>query len=252
MRLHILIIVCIIPCLVISFFIFYSRISSPNRLLKVGKQFLVINKSDNAFYQWNQMILKYLKFPLDHHYGSHTIVLLAVLYITQSGPILELGMGSDSSPLLHRLAMDQKRILISADSDLRWINYYSNYTVNNPLHKLKHVHVSSEMGIEWATSGLADQQDWTVVFIDHRPGPRRQFELMLYADRSDIVILHDTEKSLLYKYEKGLALYPYKYRFTKLKTYTDILSLKNETIIKKIRDLLESTSHYYYSNITLK
>jgi len=251
MRLHISILVGILPCLVISFFTFYPKISSPNRLIKVGKQYVVINKSNTALYEWNKVMLKYLKFPLDHHYGSHTIVLLAVLYVTKSGPILELGMGSDSSPLLHRLAMDQKRLLISADSDVRWINYYSNYTVNNTLHKLKHVAVSSEMGIEWATSGLADQQAWSVVFIDHRPGPRRLYELMLYADRSDIVILHDTEKSLLYKYEKGLALYPYQYRFTKLKTYTDILSVRNEKVIKEIRHLLEATSNYYFLNITL-
>jgi hypothetical protein len=50
------------------------------------------------------------------------------------------------------------------------------------------------MSVESALSDLEDYQDWTIVFIDHRSGPRRQFDLVLYAYRSDIVILNSTEK----------------------------------------------------------
>jgi len=251
MKSYLFFIVSIPPCLLISFFIFYPSISNENYIIKVGKQSIFINKNDNFVYEWHQMMLKHLKFPLDNHYGSHAIVLLAVLYVSKSGPILELGMGPTSTPLLHNVALQQKRVLISADSDLQWINHFSYFTVNNSLHKLKYIEVKSQMGIEWSQSGIHDFQDWTVVFIDHRPGTRRQFDLMLYADRSRIVVLHDTEQSSLYKYGSGLSVYPYQYRFTKLKTFTDVLSLKNETVIKKIGYLLESTPDYYFSNITL-
>ncbi len=251
MKFWLLFFASILLCLVFTFFIFYPIISNQHRIFKIGDKILIINKND-PFYDWNRMIAKHLKFPLDNHYGSHAIVLLAVLYASKTGPILELGMGSTSTPLLHNLALEQNRRLVSADSDRRWINYFSSFTINNTLHKLKHVEVTSEMGIEWSTSGLANAENWSVVFIDHRPGPRRQFELMLYAGRSDIVIIHDTEQSTLYKYDQALSFYPYKYRFTKLKTYTDVLSSRNQTIINTIRSLLEATPRYYFSNITLK
>lgn len=251
MKSCILFTITILPCLIICFFLLYPIIANQNRIIKGEEKLVILKKPDASLFEWYEMINKHLTFPLDHHYGSHAIVLLAVLYASKSGPILELGMGSTSTPLLHGLALEQNRLLISADSDIRWINYYSDLFRNTTLHKLRHVEVESEMGIEWAKSGLQDHQAWSVVFIDHRPGPRRQFELMVYADRSDIVILHDTEQSTLYKYDRGLAVYPYKYRFTKLKTYTDVLSLKNATIIERIRYLLESTPDYFFSNTTL-
>jgi hypothetical protein len=251
MKSRLTIAVTILPCLVIFFIIVYPTISNQNRIIKVGKKFLLMKPTDTALYEWHKMIHKYLTFPLDHGYGSHAIVLLAVLYATQSGPILELGMGSTSSPLLHNLAIDQKRLLVSADSDIRWINYFNYFTLNNTLHKLKHIEVKTEMGIEWASSALHVMQDWSVVFIDHRPGGRRQFDLTLYAKYSHIVVLHDTEKSDLYKYGRGLSVYPYKYRFKKLKTYTDVLSEKNETIINRVQYLLASIPDIYFTNITL-
>jgi hypothetical protein len=237
--------------LLITFFIIYPTLSTRKQVLKLGDRLLVINQND-PFYDWNRMISKHLKFPLDNHYGSHAIVLLAALYASKTGPILELGMGSTSTPLLHALALEQNRVLVSADSDRRWINRFFPLTIDNNLHRLKHVEVNSELGTEWALSGLAHEENWTAVLIDHRPGPRRQFELMLYAGRCDIVILHDTEKSSLYKYDSALTFFPYKYRFKKLKTYTDVLSTRNQTIINTIRSLLESTPDYYFTNITLQ
>lgn len=249
MKLHALVVVSIISLLFTIFFIFFPSKINSVQVKKIERE-LQIHEEGNTSTEWDRMIRKYLTFPLDNHYGSHAIVLLAALYVTKSGPILELGMGTSSSPLLHRLAFEQNRFLLSADSDLRWINYFNSFTINNTLHELKHVDVKTEMGIEWATSNLEDYKNWTIVFIDHRPGARRQFDLLSYSHRSDIVILHDTEQSSLYQYNLGLSFYRYKYRFTKLKTYTDSLSSKNKTLIEQLRNLLDSTPDYYFSNTT--
>jgi hypothetical protein len=251
MKPYLLIVVCIIFCLLILFFIFFPNKSNQNPITQIEKLVPVIKQEDNLI-EWNQMIEKYLEFPLDNHYGSHAIVLLAALYVLNSGPVLELGMGPTSSPLLHRLTTEQKRFLLSADSDIRWINYFSTFTANNSLHKFKYVEVKSQMGIEWASSAFTDIHYWSIVFIDHAPGTRRQFDLMLFPQRTEIVVLHDTEQSRLYQYSRGLSLYPYQYRFKKLKTYTDVLSKSNETLIKRIGYLLNSTSDKYFSNTTLK
>ena len=241
----------VLPCLIVTFCIIYPIISNEKRIFKIGDQLLIVHRKD-PFYEWHKVMAKYLNFPLDHSYGSHAIVLLAAVYLSKTGPILELGMGSSSTPILHRLSFDQKRLLVSADSDQRWINRYTSFTKNNSFHRLRHIAVNTEMGVEWAMSGIADSANWSVVFIDHRPGPRRKFDLMLYATRSDLVVLHDTEKTSLYKYHEGLPLYPYQYRFQKLNTHTDVLSLTNAKLIEDIRVLLKSIPDYYFGNITLK
>ena len=120
MKPYLLIAVCTISCLLILFFILFSN---QKLIINIGKQFSSPNQGASLI-EWNQMIEKYLTFPLDPQYGSHAIVLLAALYVAKSGPVLELGMGPTSSPLLHRLSKDQKRFLLSADSDIQWINYF--------------------------------------------------------------------------------------------------------------------------------
>ena len=218
--------------------------------LLISKPILPISTNPSALVEWTELIRQYLKLPLDHHYGSHAIVLLAAVFLSRTGPMLELGMGMTSTPLLSQFAREQQRRLVSADSDLRWINYFSSLSKNNSWHQFKHVDVQSEMGVEWAMSNLEESENWTLVFIDHRPGPRRQFDLMSYAHRSTLVILHDTEKSGLYKYESGLKYYPYQYRFTRLKTFTDALSTSNASLVENIRYLLESTPASFFSNQT--
>lgn len=248
MKSHFLFVLSICPCIcILSFFIYSSHLSKPNRLFKVGKEYVLV-KQDSPIVSWHETMKKYLKLPLDNHYGSHAIVLLAAAYVCNQGPILELGMGSTSTPLLHKLALDQKRRLVSADSDRQWTNQFLTLFGNKTSHRIKHVEVQSETGFEWSLAGLSDLENWTIVFIDHRPGPRRQFELMLYSQRSDLVVLHDTEQHRMYKYDKGLEEYSFRYRFTKLKTFTDVLSSKNESIVQRIDYLLETTPDSYFVN----
>jgi hypothetical protein len=176
-------------CLLMIFYIFSSKKSTLKPLIiTTTPKIILISETHKNFNEWNEIMKEYLEFSLDNHYGSHTIVLLAALYICNSGPILELGMESNSTPLLHRLTKDQNRFLLSADSDRRWINYFSSLTSNSTHHQLKYVQVQSEMGIEWATSNLEEYRNWSIVFVDHRPGPRRQFDLMSYFHRSHLVI----------------------------------------------------------------
>ncbi|CAF1518013.1 unnamed protein product [Adineta ricciae] len=159
-------------------------------------------------------------------------------------------MGSTSTPLLHRLAIDQNRFLLSADSDMRWVNHFSSRYGNNSLHVMKHVEVESEMGVEWARADISDAAPWSIVFIDHRPGPRRQFDLIGYSGRSTLVILHDTEQTQMYNYGLGLPYYRHQYRFTRLKTYTDVLSAKDEGLVKKIQFLLDTVPDSFFDNTT--
>ncbi|UJR38416.1 hypothetical protein I4U23_031084 [Adineta vaga] len=246
------VVIGLITCPFIFFCVFSPNETILNPIIKAGNELKSTEKS-NFSAEWNETIVRYLKFPLDNAYGSHAIVLLAAAYATESGAILELGMGSTSTPILHCVSTEQKRFVLSADSDIRWVNHFISLYGNSTLHQMMHVDVQSQMGVEWARADIHSAATWSIVFIDHRPGPRRQFDLFGYSSRSTLVILHDTEQSALYNYGTGLRAYPYQYRFTKLKTYTDVLSSKNETLLNRIRFLLETVPDSYFSpNVTLK
>lgn len=249
---HLLVVASLLVCPLILFLSLSSRFGLRQQFVSIGYDLGLVEQS-NFSAAWSAFMHRYLTFPLDHSYGSHAVVLLAAAYACDSGAILELGMGSSSTPLLHRLAVDQRRFLFSADSDIRWVNYFlAQFGSNRSEHHMRHVEVKSEMGVEWSSADIDSAANWSIVFIDHRPGPRRQFDLYMYAGRSPLVILHDTEKSAMYKYAEGLQLYPYQYRFSRLSTFTDVLSRTNGTLVARIRFLLESIPNRFFANVTSK
>ncbi len=70
--------------------------------------------------------------------GSHFPVLAAAVARTAGqGPVLELGMGDYSTPMLHLLCHD--RLLVSADNSARWVARYEAF--RSPRHELHFVDV---------------------------------------------------------------------------------------------------------------
>lgn len=190
----------------------------------------------DLYKHWFRIIEHYLQFPLDNLYGSHQPVLLATSILTfDGGPVLELGCGYFSTVLLHRIiVVEQQRYLLSTDTDLEWLTKFQN-NMSSSLHEFRHVKQTSD----WNFIGT-NRPRWTMALIDHKPGERRTTDLIRLANITDIVILHDTETTG-YKYEPGLAYYPYQYRYKYLSTYTDVLSQKQRTLVWNIKHLLELT-----------
>ena len=64
--------------------------------------------------------------PQDSYYGSNSIPLTAAALLTD-GDLLELGMGLFSTPLLHEIAADSDRNLVSIDTDPNWLKKFITY-----------------------------------------------------------------------------------------------------------------------------
>ncbi|CAF4781538.1 unnamed protein product [Rotaria socialis] len=237
--------------------IFYTF--GPPKILKSdnGKEFVIaitnetvnediqfsLHSIKNSFKQnnelsihWLRVIKHYIRFPLDNAYGSHQLLLLAASVLTSDGgPVMELGCGYFSTILLHQIVVaEQKRYLLSTDTDREWLSKFEA-NMSSSLHEFRHVKEASE----WDHIGT-NRRRWSITLVDHKPGNRRTADLIRVANISDIVILHDTETPV-YKYEAGLAQYPYQYRYTYLSTNTDVLSKYNRTLLSNIRRLLELT-----------
>lgn len=145
----------------------------------------------------NEFIYAYVNLPLDYFYGSNLIPLALAALISSPGDFLELGMGLFSTPLLHKIAHHQKRHLISIDTNLEWMNKFIIYNVTRK-HKLYHLKSKDELN----NYGL--EREWSLVLIDHCYSETRAFNAIAFAQKAQLVVVHDSEKAAerAYMYEK--------------------------------------------------
>jgi hypothetical protein len=148
-------------------------------------------------------------------YGSHLPVTIRVIEATE-GPILELGMGTFSTPILDLLCRQEKRQLVSYDDDPEW--FKKNKDWESEYHKVYLVDNYDEADIE--------NSHWSVALIDHKPAPRRIVEIKRLAKITDYLIVHDTlpEWDFDFKYSLIYPLFKYRFDYRKCRPYTTILS----------------------------
>ena len=186
---------------------------------------------------WLRLIKHYIPLPLESGYGSHKLALLAASILTSQtgGPSMEMGCGYHSTLLLHQILVnEQKRYLLSTDTDQEWLQKFENNMTSN-LHEFRHIKQTSD----WDEIGN-DRSRWSIIFVDHKPGERRVVDIIRLENVTDLMIIHDTETAS-YNYEKGLSRYPYRYRYKYLGTNTDVVSKSNHTLFEAVRYLLELT-----------
>lgn len=116
-------------------------------------------------------------------YGTHKLLLSAILRRVNKS-VLELGVGHNSTPLIHN-AMKRKNIdILTIDSDSYWIRRYAK--LKSDKHKFKYYN-SEELKGFYATDTTA----WELVFVDNSPWEARTQAINKYREIADYVILHD-------------------------------------------------------------
>ena len=98
------------------------------------------------------------------------------------GAILEVGTGHWSTPMLHRYCSAGGRKLVSVDEDRNWVEQFADMRVCS--HEVRAV--KYEQFIPEAAG-----QQWSVVFLDHSPGPRRAIDALRLIDCADYILSHD-------------------------------------------------------------
>jgi len=148
-------------------------------------------------------------------WGSHIPILIKVLDISE-GPVLELGMGVFSTPLLHSLCADKKRLLVSCESDKNYFDAHAAFATN--MHKIEFVKNWDNIDIE--------NTRWGVAFVDHAPDKRRIVEVRRLANLADYVIIHDSNGRYdsFFHYKLIYPLFKYRYEYGKAMPHTTVLS----------------------------
>ena len=137
-------------------------------------------------------------------FATHMPLLLACLRRT-NGPVLELGSGWFSTPLVAAFATD--RLVRTIETNPQWYDRISRVCTYQPITRHRHqiVFVS-----DYNDAPIDDHQ-WSVVLLDHEPPPRRGVDALRLKDHSQLIIGHDSEHP---DYGYGPAFDQFKYRFT--------------------------------------
>lgn len=152
--------------------------------------------------------------------GSHIPVLVRLMQYVDK-PVLELGIGWNSTPLLHWLCKEKSLPLFSFESDYKWMKNFLNFSTEN--HSILQ---TDFLDIHDLWSGYGIRQ-LGLVLVDHRPARKRRSSALYFADKADFVVLHDSELSdhPAYKYTPIYGNFKYKYEYKSVgKPYTMILS----------------------------
>lgn len=149
-------------------------------------------------------------------YSSHLPILIKV-FQASSGPVLELGAGVFSTPVLHWLCLETKRPLVTYENIPEHFAMHQAFAT--PEHQIKFVHDWDQAQIEAIHWGLA--------LVDHEPRERRVVDIARLAQNADYVIVHDTEPDhdpIFGFIDKAFPLFKYRYNYKRRRPYTTVLS----------------------------
>ena len=148
-------------------------------------------------------------------WSTHIPVLIKIFGISD-GPIMELGAGVYSTPILHWLCSETKRTLITYESDQEFISFAKEF--ESEFHTVKHI--SSYLDI-------SNTDNYGMIFIDHA-GHTRGYTAIHFKNSADYVIIHDSNVIRKNKYQLAFPEFKYRKDFTQYEPWTTVLSNTKE------------------------
>jgi predicted O-methyltransferase YrrM len=143
-------------------------------------------------------------------YASHIAPLASALMAFPTGPVLELGAGHYSTPLMHALCAGRE--LVTMETDARWLAPFMG------LRSRFHALTTSDDELL--------SREWGVVFVDCAPAALRG-RLLKKLTHCGVVVMHDAEAGH-YGLAEALPLYRNALMSRRLKPWT--IALSNHTL----------------------
>lgn len=141
------------------------------------------------------------------HSGTHSVP-LAITCMNTAGPVLEMGCGLYSTPLLHAICNKQVRRLHTVDHAEAWLKKFAH--MKTRLHTFEHLKCGSfnvtfyefayrllprwTKRIDDAWNQVGGGEHWSVVFLDQLPLSRRVKDIKRLRSSTDIFVIHNTNK----------------------------------------------------------
>ncbi len=151
-------------------------------------------------------------------YSTHNPFLIEYVQKT-TGPVLELGSGVFSTPLLHWLC--RNRDLYTYENNPEYYHFARKF--RSKFHRIRPID-------KW--EDLKPDKHYSIVFIDFSAkGSIKRGEMAIrFKDHADFIILHDTEppREKEYGYDKVWKHFRYRRDWKECSTWTSVLSTFNK------------------------
>lgn len=152
---------------------------------------------------------------LSKEYTTFIPVLLKVMEATR-GPVLELGSGVFSTPLLHWLCAEKRRELWTFEESSEYFEFAKKF--QSRTHHVRQVQ-------SWDFLKELDGE-WSVALIDQLHDRGKTAEML--KDKVDYIILHDSEAPEIYGYDKVYDQFKYRHDWKFCKPWTTVVSNKQK------------------------
>lgn len=153
-----------------------------------------------------------MKVSLAKAKSTHNPMLIKTILISD-GPVLEVGAGLYSTPLMHWLCKVLHRKLVTYENDPGFYQFAKKFVSID--HRVKFIESWDKM--DFSTH-------WGVVLIDHSPEERRVVDLINFKDKADYIVVHDTEAEEEYNWEKAWPHFKYRYTWKDCRPWTTVVS----------------------------
>ena len=129
------------------------------------------------------------------------------------GPILEIGSGLFSTPLLHWLCHEKGRRLITYENNEDYFKFAKGFQSKN--HRIRLVK-------DWEE--IENKKRWGVILIDHEPAEQRRADILKFKDSADYIVIHDTERESRYGLKDVWPHFKYRRDWKACKPWTTVVS----------------------------
>jgi hypothetical protein len=151
-----------------------------------------------------------MKTVLHKKWSTHMPIVIKLVQAT-TGPVMELGAGLYSTPLLHWLCAEARRKLVSYESVEEFYKFCKTFQSRN--HRIKFVN-------DWRKVKVKGY--YSVILIDHTT-ERRFKDAIKWKNNADYIILHDSNGGE-YQYDKVYPYFKYIYHWKFSKPWTTVVS----------------------------
>jgi hypothetical protein len=167
------------------------------------------------------------------NWSNHRALLWPALEAT-SGDVVEMGLGGGSTPFLHAYCASRGRKLWSYDNNPEWVTKFVEYQTED--HKL--ICVSN-----WDAVSEA-HPDPAVVLVDHAPGERRYVDIERFAQRAEIIVVHDSEPAATgYMLKRIWPLFKYRLDLKSPGAWATAISNKRDLSVFDMQSIMPLVAH---------
>lgn len=136
-------------------------------------------------------------FVHDLSFWNSYLPLLWMALENTSGDVVELGMGEGSTVKLHEYCKHNSRRLYSYETDLEYYRKFEKYRSDG--------HDVEWVGTNWQVMIERHRQPIGVLFSDEAPGEMRKYNISMFCNLAQVIVVHDSEPGNDHGYKFSLV-----------------------------------------------